>query len=497
MEENNQALESEYKKKAISGTIWKFLERFIAQGVTLIVSLVIARILSPEDYSVVSLVTIFFLFANVIISGGLNTALIQKKNSDIEDYSSVLHVSLIISIAIYFILFLTAPFIAKAFNDSSITLIIRIMGLSLPITAIKSIWCAYIYSNLLFKKFFFATLGGTLVSAFVGIYLALKGYGPWALVAQQMTNTIIDTLILIFTARLKIVFRINFKKFGVLFRYGWKIFLSNLIATSYSEISPLIIGIKFSKVDLSFYTKGRSFPQLISQSTTTSLSSVLFPILSKVQYDKKKVLDYTRKYMQLASYVVFPIMLGFFAVADNFVDSILTAKWAQTVYYIRLFCLVSMFDVVAVGNCETIKAIGRSGVYLVMEIIKKSLYLVTIFLFVFFADRPEVLAISAIVCTIIQITVNIIPNRKLIDYRYHLQAIDLLPNLFFAAIMCTAVYFIGYININSVFLLVIQIFAGIIIYIGLSLLFKNKSFIFIYSSSKSFISKMFQKRKSQ
>ena len=206
------------KQKTITSTIWKFLERFMAQAVSLIVSILIARILTPADYSVVSIVTIFFTFANVLISGGLNTALIQKKDADDEDYSTVLYVSVLLSIVCYIILFFCAPLIARLYEQPSLILIIRIMGLTLPITALKSIWCAYISSTLQFRKFFFATLGGTLVSAVVGITMALNGFGPWALVAQQMTNTVIDTLILIISTRIHIVLKVSITKLKVVFK---------------------------------------------------------------------------------------------------------------------------------------------------------------------------------------------------------------------------------------------------------------------------------------
>lgn len=462
-------------RSLFSNTIWKFLERFLAQGIAFVVSLVIARFLTPEDYSVVALVTIFFTFANVLISGGFNTALIQKKDADSLDYSTVLFFSVAISLVVYGVLFFTAPLIASAYNEDNLVLIVRIMGLTLPITALKSIWCAYISSHLQFKKFFFATLVGTIISGVIGIVMALRGYGPWAIVAQQMINTIIDTIILIFSTRIHLPFKISFSKFKTLFNYGWKILVSSLIGTVYSETSPLVIGIRFSKDDLSYYTKGKSFPALISSSITSTLSAVFFPVLSKVQSDKEKILFYTRKFISIASFLVFPFLLGFFAIADNFVLVILTSKWMGSVFYIRLFCVVCMFDVIALGNCETIKAIGRSDVYLIIEIIKKVLYFATIILFVVFAKTPVILAISAVVCTIIQIVVNSIPNAKLINYKIKSQFYDILPNLIISSVMCVFVILIGLLIENPLISLITQVLMGVGIYLLLSLLTNNKN----------------------
>ena len=472
--------EFEIGKKTFSGVFWKFSERLGAQSVSLIVSIVLARILSPSDYSIVSIVAIFFAFANVLISGGLNTALIQKKEPDAEDYSAVFHISVLLSLAIYALLFFAAPSIAALYHNESIVLVIRVMGLSLPITAVKSIWCAYISSNLLFKKFFFATLGGTLASAFVGILLALNGAGAWALVAQQMTNTVIDTFILILTTKVPIVLRISFGKLRTLFGYGWKVLVSSIVGTVYNEIVPMMIGVKYTSSDLSYYTKGRSFPNLISSTTTSTFSSVLFPALSKHQNDREKLLNYTRSFVGLSSFVTFPLMLGFFAVAENFVGVVLTDKWMSAVPYIQIFCVSCMFDVIHVGNCETIKAMGRSDIYLVMELIKKSGYFITISLFLWLTDSPQTLALAFLVCSVIAIIVNSIPNKKLIGYRFSYQLSDLLPNLITACIMCFFVMWIGTLQMNRVALLALQGLAGIVVYFTLNVVIANKSLLYLF-----------------
>ena len=486
-------MDNNLKSKAISGVFWKFLERIGAQLVSLVVSIIIARILDPSDYSVVSLITIFFSFANVLISGGLNTALIQKKDTDINDYSSVLIISVIISLIIYLILFFMAPIIANFYNIKSITLIMRIMGLILPLTAVKSIWCAYISATLQFKKFFFATLGGTIVSAIVGITLAIKGAGAWALVIQQMTNTVIDTIILICTTKIKIVLKISFKKLKTLFGYGWKILVSSLIGTIYTSIVPLTIGIKYTDKDLSFYTKGNSFPSLISTTTTNTLSAVLFPTLSQFQDNKAALLKYTRLFIKISSFIVFPMMLGFFAVSKNFVLIILTEKWIEAVPYIKIFCIAYMFEMIHVGNCETIKAMGRSDVYLIIEIIKKIGYLVTIGLFLIFTNTPQQLAMAFCVCTTIALIVNSIPNQKLLDYKIKYQVIDLLPNLITATIMCICVILIGQLKINIYLLFIIQIVSGIIVYLGLNILIKNDSLMYLINFIKERIKKRHEK----
>ena len=467
------------KKNVIGGVIWKFAERIIAQAVSLIVSIVIARLLDPSDYGVVSIVTVFFAFANVIISGGLNTALIQKKDADKDDYNTVFSISLIVSIVLYAILFVSAPFIAKIYNQPILVSIIQVLGLSLPIYALKSVVCAYISANLQFKKFFFATLGGTLISAVAGITMALNGFGAWALVAQQLTNTTIDTLILFCTTKLKLSFKMAFNRISGLMKYGWKILVSSLLGVTVNQINPLFIGLKYTSADLSFYTKGKSFPETLSSSITYTISAVLFPALSKYQDDKERLLQYTRMYMQLSSFVVFPVMLGFAAVAENFVRVLLGDKWLSTVYYIQIACFATMFDVVAAGNCETIKAMGRSDVFLKIEIAKKTGYFITLALFLIFSDSPQILALSLLVFAVIQIVINSIPNRKLIGYNVFNQIADLLPNLVMSLTMFVIVLLIGKLKINAMLLLLIQVSVGGIVYLALSLIFKNQSVNYI------------------
>ena len=479
--------ENSMKRKIVSGALWKFLERAGSQIVSLIVSIILARLLTPDDYSVVSIVTMFFAFANVFISGGFNSALIQKKDADDDDYSTVLHISLIISVGIYVVLFFIAPFIADFYKQPMLKSVIRIMSLTLPITAVKSVWSAKISSSLKFKGFFISTFIATVISAVIGIVMAYSGAGPWALVAQQMSSTVISTVILMIMIRMRIVMKISFVKFKSLFKYGWKVFVSSIIGRVYLETIPIVIGFKYSTADLAYYTKGRSFPEIITSSATSTFSAVLFPALAKVQDSKERLLYGTRMFIRITSFITMPLMLGLFGVAENFVIVLLTEKWLPIVPYLKMFCIASMFEMVHVGNCETIKAMGRSDIYLIMEIIKKSGYFITIALFLIFADSPQVLALAFIVCTAIALAVNSIPNVKLINYTIPMQLADLLPNLITSAIMCAAVSFIGMLNMNSTLVLLLQIVSGMLVYLLLNILIKSPSLLYIFGIAKSIL----------
>ena len=471
--------EKSLKKKTAWGFFWTFTEKFAAQLIFFVISIILARLLAPDDYSVVGIVTIFFAFANVLISGGLNTALIQKKDATIVDYSSMLWISIAVSCVIYAILFFSAPLIASLYEKPILVPVFRIMGITLIFNAFKSILCAYLSNHLQFKKFFFSTIISLVISGTVGIVMALNDFGPWALVAQSGLNVIISTVILIFMTRVRFVFRVAFKECASLFKYGWKMLVASLISVIYSEANPLLIGIKYSTVDLSYYTKGKSLPHMLNSSISDTLSAVLFPVMSKMQDEREKLLQYLRRFMQASSFLIFPMMIGFFAVSDNFVIAVLTEKWLPASIYIKAFCLVYMLDIISVGNLQVIRAIGRSDVVLIMEIVKKTAFALVIATALVFTDSPQYLGYACVINAVIAMIVNAIPNMRLMQYKLRYQIKDLLPNFLAAILMGVSVHFIGLLSMNIYLLLTLQVFGGVVIYFVLALALKASGLRFL------------------
>ena len=475
------------KKSTASGMFWTLSEQLCSRTVSFLVSIVLARLLLPEDYSIVSIVAIFFAVCSVFISGGLNTALIQKKNADELDYSTVLLASLAVALVMYAGMFASAPLIAGLYAKPLLIPVIRVMGLTFFIGAFKSVLSAYTSSHLQFRKFFFSTIIGTVISAFVGIAMALKGFGAWALVAQEMTNSFIDTMILFLTTRLKIRIACSVNRLRGLFSYGSKNFFSSLINTVYNQLTPMIVGLRFSTKDLAFYYKGRSFPDLVNYTLASTISAVLFPVISKVQDNLEDVRGITRRYIKTASYLFFPVMLGLFAVSDSMVTFILTEKWLPAAPYIRIFCVSYMFHLVAVGNIQAVQAIGRSDVVLILEIITKVLSVLTLVLFLFYSRSPEILALSSAVSSIMGLVINAIPNRKLIGYRFRWQLADILPNLLLSTSMCVVVMLAGKIPLPTFPLLAVQVLTGVVVYVLLSIVTKNESFRYILDYGKQLL----------
>ena len=257
------------KNKVISNFIWRFAERCGAQIVTLIVSIVLARILSPEDYGTVALVTVFTTIMQVFVDSGLGTALIQKKNADDIDFSSVFYFNCVVCLILYMIMFIAAPFIASFYEDSSLTPIVRVISLTIVISGIKGIQQSYVSRNMLFKRFFFSTIGGTIFSAFLGIYLAYTGFGVWAIVMQQLSNTAVDTLILWITVKWRPKKVFSWVRLKELLSFGWKMLASSLLDTVYNNLRNLVIGKFYTSADLAYYNQGDKFPKVIVTNINT------------------------------------------------------------------------------------------------------------------------------------------------------------------------------------------------------------------------------------
>lgn len=475
------------KTKTITNMIWRFAERCGAQGVSFIVSIVLARILIPEDYGMISLVTVFTTIMQVFVDGGLGNALIQKKDADDLDFSSVFYCNLVVCSILYLVIFFAAPYIAAFYKLNNLTPIVRVLGLTIVISGVKGVQQAYVSKKLIFKRFFFATLGGTVGAAVLGIFLACNGFGVWALVAQQIFNTLVDTIILWFTVKWRPKKMFSWNRLKNLYSYGWKLLASNLINTVYENIRQMIIGKVYCSADLAFYNRGRQFPELIVMNINSSIDSVLFPVMSDKQDNKNQIKNMTRKSIMTSSYIMWPLMFGLMAVSYNVVTLILTDKWLACVPYLCIFCLVFGLQPIQTSNLNAIKAMGRSDMYLKMEIIKKSVGM----LIIISTMNISVMAIglSAIVYAIFASIVNAFPNKKLLDYTYFEQLRDIMPSFLLAAFMGACVYAVGMISINIFIKLLLQVIIGVIIYVSGSIIFKFEAFKYLKKILYAFFKK--------
>ncbi len=472
---------------------WKLLERFGVQGVQFVLQIILARLLSPEHYGVLSIMIIFTTLATVFIQNGFNTALVQKKDVIDEDYSSAFWVTISIAAVAYIILFFSAPLIADFYDMPEIVKPFRCLGIMLFPGAFNSIQLAKVNREMNFKKVFVSSIGSIIVSGAVGIVMAYMGAGVWALVAQNLVNVFVACVVMLFTVRWFPKFVFNFKRVKELFSFGWKLLVSGLIDTLYQDLRSLVIGKKYDSGTLGYYNRGKHFPQFLMNGINGSVQSVMLPAMSKEQDEKTKVKAMVRTSMSVSSYVVFPMMAGLAAVATPLISVILTDKWLPAVPYLIIYCFIMAFYPVHSCNLQAINAMGRSDIFLKTEIIRKTIGISALLIAVFCFDSPIAIALTGVFTTVTSTFINAFPNKKLIGYSYLEQVKDLLPSLLVSLAMFGLVYAISFLNLPSIVLLVLQIFAGVVIYIALSAVFRLKGFKFLVSKIKSMVKKISKK----
>ena len=471
----------------ISNLVWRFAERCGAQLVSFIVSIVLARILAPEDYGTIALVTVFTAILQVFVDSGLGTALIQKKDADEIDFSSVFYFNFVVCLILYVGMFAAAPFIADFYGDVTLVPVIRILSLTIVISGVKGIQQAYVSRNMLFKRFFFSTIGGTIFSAVLGIAMAYAGFGIWALVAQQLSNTFIDTLILWITVRWRPTKSFSWTRLKYLLSFGWKLLVSSLLDTAYNNLRNLIIGKMYSSSDLAFYNQGDKFPKVIVTNINASIDSVLLPTMSSAQDDKERVKQMTRRAIKTSTYVMAPLMMGLAFCAEPIVSLVLTDKWLPCVPFLRIFCITYMFWPVHTANLNAINAMGRSDWFLRLEIIKKIMGMTILLSTMWFGVMA--MAYSLLLSSVLSQIINSWPNRKLLGYGYLEQVRDFAPGILLAVIMGICVYFISFLHLSTIVTLLIQFIVGAAIYIGVSAILKLEEFEYLLGMVKSFLKK--------
>lgn len=480
------------KSKVFTGLFWIFGERICAQLVTFVVSIVLARLLEPSYYGAIAIVNIFIALANVLVVSGFGNSLIQKKDADNIDFSTVFYFNIVWSTLVYGIIYIGAPYLAQFFDMEILCPVMRVLGLQIIVRSINNVQHAFVSRNMLFKKFFWSTLIGTIISGFVGIILAYSGFGIWALVAQYMTNSAVDTIVLWITVKWRPLLKFSFKRLPALFSYGWKLLVSGLLDSGYTHLRGLVIGRMYTASDLAYYEKGKSFPNLIVTNINTSIQSVLFPAMAAHQEKRDYVKSIMRRSIRVSSYIMLPLMIGLAMISKPFVEFILTDKWIGCVPYLQISCIVFAFMPIHTSNLQAIKALGRSDIFLKLEIVKKIVGIIALII----SMRYGVLAIaiSGIITTIISSIVNAFPNKSLVGYSYIEQIKDLFNGVVPLLVMIACVYGVGIIKLPVIVILFLQVITGAIAYVVVSILAKNETFRYVLSVIKGFKNKKTEKR---
>jgi O-antigen/teichoic acid export membrane protein len=469
-----------------SAFMWKFLERVGVYAVQFILQIILARLLTPEHYGMLSIMVIFTTFGNVFVQRGFSTALIQNQNVVEDDYSSVFWISLIIAIVLYLMIFITAPAIATYFNMQVIVKPFRILALMLIPGALNSVQVAKVSKEMNFRILFLGNIIGIVISGIVGIVIAIMGGGVWALVIQTLLNVMIVCITMHIISDLRFKFVFNFKRIKMLFSFGWKLLVSSIIDTLYQDLSSLVIGKRYSSRVLGFYEKGKQFPQVIISVVNTTIQTVMLPAMAVEQDNIVRVKGMMRNSIIFSSYIIFPLMSGLAGVANPLVKILLTDKWLLCVPYLQINCFIFAFWPVHSSNLQAINAMGRSDIFLRLEIIKKSYGILALTIAIVFFETPMAIAATGAITTLVSSFINAFPNKTIVNYSYIEQMKDILPQFLLSILEFICVLSITFLGLNPFITIFFQILTGVTVYLGLSYLFKLEPFMILlkYTQNK-------------
>ena len=480
------------KQKVVKGLLWKLLENGGAQGVQFVIAIILARLLTPAQYGVVGIITIFITIANVVVQSGFSTALVQKQKADKLDFSSVCYFDLFVALVMYGILYAAAPVIASFYGIAELEAIVRVLSIVLFPGAVISVQTAYVSRNLEFKGLFLSTLAASAASGVISIWMAANGFGVWAMVGQQVSYYFVLMIALFFEVSWKPGLLFAFDRIKEMFSFGWKLLVASLIDTLFNNLYGLIMGKIYNEVLLGAYNRGDQFPKLIvnnlggapdGRCNGGAIQSVLLPAFSARQGSVHDVRHMVRRAIRLSSFLVLPMLFGLMAVADTLVLALLGEQWLICVPYLRIMCVAYSFWPIHITNLQAINAVGRSDVFLKLEVIKKSMGLAGLIIGAQFG--PLVMISIKAVLDFFSTFVNAWPNKKLLGYSIFSQWMDIMPSLILSLVMSAVVYGLQFVLPGGPMVkLLLQIVAGMAVYALLAGLFRIESFTYLVQTIK-------------
>lgn len=452
----------ELKEKTLSGVKWNAIGRFSTQGISFVIGLILARLLSPADYGVTGMVGIFFAIASTFIDSGFGSALIRKQDCNDVDYSTAFYFNAVVGLVFCLLLSLAAPFIADFFNTPILADIVVVMSINMFIGSLSIVQGARLTAAIDFKSQAKISLVTTVLSGILGITMAYNGFGVWSLVWQGVFANILRTILLVYVTKWFPKWQFSKESFKYLFNFGSKILTASLLHTIYSNLTTLIIGKFYTAKDLGYYARGESMANLPSTNITGVLQSVTYPVLSKIQDNEERLIAVYRKYISVTSLVIFFGMFLLAALAKPLIIALLTDKWVQSVIFLQVFCFALMFDHLCQLNLNILYVKGRSDLVLRLEVIKK-----TISISILVAAIPfGVLAIclSRAIYTQIAVFINTYYTGKLFGLGYLAQVRDFIKYLIFSAVAVTPAFMLSFTALHPVATLVMGALIACAIY---------------------------------
>ncbi len=458
------------KQKTAAGLKWSSIESFSSQGISFVIGIIIARILSPSDYGIIGMILIFTEVSSVFINGGFSAALIRKQNRTETDLSTVFYYNIAVSLFFYLILFVSAPAIAKFYNSPILTMVVRIVSLNMVIGAFGAIQSTILNIAIDFKTQTKITVITLIITGTIGISMAYSGYGVWALVFQGLASTVISTGLLWIFIGWKPKFVFSMRSFKELFGFGSKLMLSGLLDTVYKNIYQVVIGKKFTSAELGFFTRAKGLAQLPSSNITNIIQRVTFPVLSEMQDNITQLGNNYRKLLKMSAFIIFPLMMLLFGLAEPLVKILLTDKWLPAVPLLQVLCFSYMFYPIHAINLNLLQVKGRSDLFLRLEIIKK--VLTTIVLFATAPFGVLVMCYGIIVTSVLALIINTYYTGRLINIGFFKQVKDIFPIMIISFITGYLAYLPSLILTESYFQLGLGGLLGTVFFIGISYLFK-------------------------
>lgn len=458
------------KKQAFVGVGWNAIGSYSTQGVNFILQIILARLLSPSDYGIIAMMAIFLQVAAVFVDSGFGKALVQKKDCEEKDYSTVFYYNLAVSIAIYIILFAISPFVARFYDIPILTDVMRVASLVVIINALSIVQRTKLEKNIDFKSRSIVSFASSLLSGVAGIVMAYYGLGVWALCGQSILNSLFQLVFFYFFVRWCPSLVFSKDSFHEMFSFGSKLLITNIINVIYSNLYTIVIGKRFNSRDLGFYSRADQFAIFPSTNICAIISGVAFPTLSKIQDDDDKLRFAYRKIIRYSSFIIFPLMVGLAAVADPFIRTLLGEKWANTIPYLQVLCFALMWDHLSTLNLNLLFVKGKTNLVLKLEIIKKSIAFIILLASIPFGIIT--MCWGRVLYGVVAFYINTSYTKKLIGLSFIQQVMDFMPFLVIAFGMGLLVYLTcSFLLANPILLLFISILLGAIIYLGCSWLF--------------------------
>lgn len=421
------------KKKTLKGTLWSAAERFSYQSVGFLVMIIMARILSPDDYGLIAELTVFIAVSQSLVDSGFSQALIRKLDRTETDNSTAFYFNIVVGLLLYLLLFICAPLIADFYEEPILTPLMRVIGLSLPLNSLVVVQRALFTIDIDFKTQAKATVTGAVVSGIIGIYMSYAGYGVWAIAGYQVSNLCVATLMFWILSKWRPSWTYSWKSFRELFSFGSKIAISGVLETLYHNIYLIVIGKTFRTADLGYYTRAAQFGDFPSSNITGIIQRVTFPILCTIQDDDERLRSVYRRFLRLSAFIVFPLMLGLGAVAQPLIVVILKDKWEFAAILLQILVFSMMWYPIHSINLNLLQVKGRSDLFLKLEIVKKAVGIA-----ILCATLPLgliVMCYGQILSSVLCLTINTYYTGKLINVGFIKQMRDLTPSLAYSLSM--------------------------------------------------------------